>query len=429
MRPSIYTHLVWALLAVVAFLIGFFVNDHSPADLSGALTNKSASPGAANSTSLAGVRDSSLASSRETSAQLSHLSPEQVRTVTFDLLREPNRVERLSRLCELLRSVTPENWREIMDAFMRQTAFEGREHGEEWKLLMQRIGEVAGPDGILDALNSNGANRDHRARNTLEGWTMADPDAALAWLKAQSPEHQQILNPAILYGLARSAPEQALDFAIAQGDTEIRNNAIPDIVNGAVQQGGFRKGEDLLASVMNRSDISQAVKDKIFYELSRKRITMARLRNEPMGSLQWLDSYIGEKSPAGPAAVGQLVASAASSDPSATMQWLDQRAERLNPVQTIPAYTAALQGVYKQSPQQFTAWLGANPMHPAHDVLVEAYTNDLIAFGRAPEANEWMNKVQNPATRQRIQAALEKHARNNVKQQQLDPVPIPIPKR
>lgn len=425
MRPSIYTHLVWALLVVVAFLIGFLVNDHSATGQSGALTNKIASPGAANSTSLAAAGDSSLTSPREPSAQRPVLPPEQVRTATFDLLREPNRVERLSRLCELLRTVTPENWREVMDAFTRQTAFEGREHGEEWKLLMQRIGEVAGPEGIVDALNSNGANRDHRARNTLEGWAMANQDAALAWLRAQSPEHQEILNPAMMYGLARSSPEQALEFALERQNLQLRDGAIPDIVNGAVQQGGFKKGEELLASLRNRTDLDESVKNKIFYELARKRLTMARLRDTPMEPLQWLDSYLGEKSLAGGNAVGQIVASAATSDPSAAMEWLDQRAERLTPTQIIPGYTAALQGVYKQSPQQFTNWLAANPTHPAHDVVVEAYVNDLIAFNRTTEASDWMNKVQNPQTRQRIQAALEKPARGNVKQPQLQLDPIP----
>lgn len=418
MRPPIFTHLVWALLVVVAFAIGLLINDHQSGGVTDPLLPNRAGTGTGPSglTALGASQVTFSGNQRETSGLPAVLSPEQARTVTFELLREPNRMERLSRLCELLRHVTKENWHDVMDAFTRQTAFEGREHGEEWKLMLHRVGEVAGPDAILDALNSNGANRDHRARNMLEGWTMANPDAALAWLQAQALEHQQILIPAILYGLARSSPVQALDFALAQKNPETRDGAIPDIVNGAVQQGGFRKGEELLASVMNRPDIDDAVKNKIFHELARKRLTMARLRDMPMESLQWLDGYLGEKSPAGPGAVGQIVASAAAMDPSAAIQWLDQRAERLTPVQSIPGYTAALQGVYKQSPQQFTTWLTANQTHPAHDVVVEAYANDLIAFGRTTEANNWMNTVQNATTRQRIQAALEKSERKNAKQ-------------
>src|SRR4030095_11492074 len=115
-----------------------------------------------------------------------------------------------------------------------------------WKLMLHRVGEVAGPEAIFDALNSNGANRDHRARNTLEGWTMANSDAALAWLQTQSLEHQQILNPAMLYGLARSSPVQALEFALAQNTPELRDGAIPDQVNGAGPHGGFSKDTENL---------------------------------------------------------------------------------------------------------------------------------------------------------------------------------------
>jgi hypothetical protein len=418
MRSSFFTHLVWALLVVVAFSIGRFIDDHPSGAGADPSLHKSAGTGTgpSGSTAPSASQVTSSASQRETSGLPAVLSPEQVRTVTFELLREPKRIERLSRLCELLRRITPENWREVMDAFTRQTAFEGREHGEEWKLMLHRVGEVAGPDGVLDALNSNGVNRDHRARNTLEGWAMANPDAALAWLQAQSPEHQQILIPAMLYGLARSSPVQGLDFALAQKNPETRDGAIPDIVNGAVQQGGFRKGEELLASVMNRPDIDETVKSKLFYELARKRLIMARLRDIPMESLQWLDGYLGERSPAGPNAVKEIIASAAATDPSAAIQWLDQRAERLTPAQSIPGYTAALQAVYKQSPQQFITWLTVNQSHPAHDILVEGYANDLIASGRTTEAGEWMNTVQNGTTRQRIQAALEKYARKNAKQ-------------
>jgi hypothetical protein len=415
MRSSTSTHLVWALLVVVAFLIGLFVDGHRSSAGADSLSHKGAGADPSDSTAAGASEIPVLVGMSETGGLPAFLSPEQARTATFELLSEPKRMERLSRLCDLLRRVTPENWRDVMDAFVRQTAFEGREHGEEWKLMLHRVGEVAGSEAVLDALNSNGMNRDHRARNALEGWAMASPDAALAWLQAQTPENQKILIPAMLYGLARSSPVQALDFALAQKDSQTRNSAIPDIVNGAVQQGGFRKGEELLASAMNRPGIDETMKKNLFYALTQKRLAMARLRNAPMDSLQWLDGYLGESSPVGPIAVREVVASAAAVDPSAAMQWLDQRAERLTPALSIPGYTAALQAVYKQSPQQFTTWLTANQTHPAHDVLVEAYTNDLIAFGRTTEASEWMNTVQDATRRQRIQAALQKSMQQNAK--------------
>jgi hypothetical protein len=128
--------------------------------------------------------------------------------------------------------------------------------------------------------------------------------------------------------------------------------------------------------------------------------------------LQWLDGYLsGDASPAGATAVGQLVATAAASDPSAAPQWLDARADRFTPAQAVAAYTAALQAVYQSAPEQFTSWLSANQKHPAHDGLVEAYPNELIAVGRTAEVGAWKKSVQDAPTRQRIQAALESSER------------------
>src|SRR5215207_2290508 len=80
--------------------------------------------------------------------------------------------------------------------------------------------------------------RDHRARNTLEGWIMADAATAVAWVKAQPAEAQEILNGAVIYGLARVSPKQALDYALQLSNRSTRDWGIGEIVNGAVQEGG-----------------------------------------------------------------------------------------------------------------------------------------------------------------------------------------------
>jgi len=279
--------------------------------------------------------------------------------------------------------------------------------GDEWKLMLQRVGIVAREEAVLDALQGTGPGRDHRARNTLEGWIMADAATAVAWVKTQPAEAQEILNGAVIYGLARVSPTQALDYALQLSNQSTRDWGIGEIVNGAVQEGGFRRGEEVLAAAVNRSDVGEDIKQRLFQDLARKRLLMDRLKNSPMDSLQWLDPYLtGEHSPAALRAVMQVVAGAAGDDPAKVLQWLDARAERLTPAQTVPGYTAALQALYQRSPEEFTHWLEANPVHPARDPLVEAYANDLIATGKSAEAAQWLTTVQNPQIRQRIEAAL-----------------------
>ena len=176
MRPPAFTHLVWALLVVAAFFAGLFL----AADSTGLQLECFAAGTSRAFERTRGTPAGSVAQDPPRGALVTvggahpALSADDARALTFDLLREPNRLERLSQLCDVLRRVTPENWRGMLDAFTRQTAFEGREHGDEWKLLLQRIGAVAEAEAVLDALN---ANRGDRARNTLEGWIMANPDA------------------------------------------------------------------------------------------------------------------------------------------------------------------------------------------------------------------------------------------------------------
>jgi hypothetical protein len=406
--PASSTHLVWAAIALAAFSGGYYLaGDSEPSRANAAhssFAGESSSP-VAGGTLPSHPHQQHSGGNKDTLA----LTPEQARMRVFQALAEPNRVERFAQLCELLRGVNAGNWREVMDAFTRQTAFEGRELGDEWKLMLQRVGAVAGEEAVIDALQSTGANRDHRARNTLEGWIMADAATAVAWVKAQPQEAQEILNGAVIYGLARLAPTQALEFALQLSNRATRDWGIGEIVNGAVQEGGFRRGEEVFAAIANRADVGEDIKSRLFQELTRKRVIMDRLRNSPMDSLQWLDPFLtGERSPAGPSAVLQLVAGAAGHDPAKVLRWLDARAERLTPAQTVPSYTAALQAVYQRSPQEFTQWLGAHSTHLAHDPLVEAYTNDLIAAGKSAEATEWIARVKNPQIRQRIEAALAK---------------------
>lgn len=337
--PASFPHMTWAAMTLAAFATGYY--------LAGDLETRSGD------TRLEpGTRELSAASAEATQSSQKRsvvgkngkegtgMRPAEARARVFQVLAEPNRVERFARLGELLGAVSAENWREVMDAFHRQTAFEGRELGDEWKLMLQRVGTIAREEAVLDALQGTGSSRDHRARNTLEGWIMADAAAAVAWVKTQPAETQEILNGAVVYGLARTSPIAALDYALGLSNPATRDWGIGEIVNGAVQEGGFRRGEEVLASALNRTDVGDEIKQRLFQDLARKRLLMDRMKNTPMDSLQWLDPYLtGDQSPAAPRAVLQVVAGAAVDDPAKVLQWLDARAERLTPSQTIPGYS------------------------------------------------------------------------------------------
>jgi hypothetical protein len=405
------------LLVVVAFLsrVCFLAANSTGSNANASLQERAApSNGTAKRPADIVVQDPPRGALVTVGGAHSALSADDARALTFDLLREPNRLERLSQLCDVLRRVTPENWRGMLDAFTRQTAFEGREHGDEWKLLLQRIGAVAGADAVIDALNTNGANRGDRARNTLEGWIMADRDVAVAWVETRSPEERAVLDGAVIHSLAGIAPMQALELALAQKDAGVREWAISEVSKVAVQHGGFRQGEELLGAVMNRPDIDEAYEAEDLHGAGAE-------ANHHGASPRAADGCVAmarrvslrRRITRGRDGRGTARATAAQSDPSAALQWLDARADRFTPAQAVAAYTAALQAVYQSAPEQFTSWLSANQKHPAHDGLVEAYTNELIAVGRTAEVGAWMKSVQDAQTRQRIQATFESSERKN----------------
>ncbi|MDQ3621530.1 MAG: hypothetical protein M3463_03450 [Verrucomicrobiota bacterium] len=279
--------------------------------------------------------------------------------------------------------MTPENWQEVVNAFVIQTATEGRTHHEEWRLMLERVGEVAGAAALGNVLERT-TPEIYRASMFMTGWAAGDPKRAVEWFQGQPPERQQLLFSHLLSGLARSDPKQAFSLLVDKPHHEWELN-VPAIMDGAIQLGGFRAAEDLYAFIAQRPDVPSVRRGAVFYTLAQRRIAMDAARGDRAGSLVWLDHQLPS---AGGGAVRQIINSAAQANPARALAWLDERADRMLPTQSQSGYTAAVEVWYRQAPEQLAAWIDANPGHPRRDVIAQA------AAKLAPRASQ--NEVLQP---------------------------------
>lgn len=404
MKSGFRTHFAWALVVMIGVACGYFAADH-PA------RNKASAPGLATRTSAhsrvqpAPVVDSSGSTERKPvdAAGPNTLTAEQARLRAFEILAVPNRLERMRALCGLLAQVTAENWREVLDSFVRQTAHDGQTHDREWNLMLERVREVAGSMGIEEAFAASGPGQRSRARSYLSDWAEGDPEAALQWFEAQDPEARQQLISPMLSGLTRSDPKQALALAYTQPQS-VWEPRIWEIVSAAIRRGGFQAAEDLFASVA--ADVPDVAKAQVLFQLARSKIEMANSRGQPFEPLTWAEPHLG-RDHLGPLAVRDLVSSAAQADPQRAMSWVEDHANRLTPKQLAAAFSSVAGEWQQRAPEELTAWINAHPDHPQRDYFVQAGIAPLLRDGKIEDARRRAATVRNPQIRAELERALK----------------------
>ncbi|MBC8096644.1 MAG: hypothetical protein H7Y43_12615 [Akkermansiaceae bacterium] len=395
MKSPLRLFLVVICVGLIAFILGYFVGDTpgNHAVLESAPTKPAASPA-----DTASRIETNAAQGGGSDAQVA-LSGERTRVRTFELLGEPNRIIRMRQLCELLAQLTPENWRGAIDGFAVQTKTEGRWQVDEWNLMIERVGEVAGAEALAEALQTGNASDLFRARKLLTGFAAGDAKAAMAWYREQPPERQQLLLNDLLAGLGRSDAKQAMALILDQPRETWEPNAT-SIISGAIQTGGFRAADDLFAAIRHSPNAPDPLKSKVLYDLIKWQMTTGV---EPAKLMDWLDPYLAM---AGPNAVKETVTLAAKADPVKALAWLDQRASRMVPPQSSSAYAIVAGIMQAQAPQQFATWMNANADHPHRDVMAQTAAAARLRSGQTNEAMQWKETIRDPQTREALDRAI-----------------------
>lgn len=398
-------HVFWALVAIGTFAIGYVAGDPPTG------AHQTARPAAVRTGSGSETDQAASGSGERATPATVILTGEQARVRTFEILSEPNRIVRLRQVCELLDHMTPENWRDVREGFRVQTTSEGRTHDTEWHLMLERVGEVAGADAITEVLGPTHLGDMDQARGLLTGFADADAKAAHAWLETQPPEAQDQLRRSLIEGMARTDSKAALALSVALPH---RVENLEGIVAGAMQHGGFREAEGLLASLTSRADVPDSVKYAVFHQLAQAQIHSADTAGDPARTLAWFEPYLGAAY-IGQQSTGTLISTAAKAGAPAVMNWLDTHADRMTPPQTGAAFTAIAASWQAQAPEQFMAWMNANPDHPQYDAMAQTTASSFLRNGQIENAQQWAVTIRDPQMRATLdQAIAEANTRRNL---------------
>lgn len=396
MKSPILGGIIMSCVAVISFICGTFVGSHeagpagvgSPTNSHSAVSGNSSESAAPNATSAVQATIAPAA-----------LTNDAARTRIFQVLSEPNRVTRMQRLCELLAQLSSENWRSAVDAFAVQTATEGRWQLDEWHLMIERVGEVAGAEALDEAIRLGKASDIYRAQKVLTGFASAEPKAAVEWFNKQAPELRPQLFNSLLAGLGRSDGKSAIALILDQ-PRETWEPGAAKIVQGAMQSGGFRAGEELFEFIKSRADFPDPLKVTILFELVQRKITTGADGSKLLG---WLDAHVEML---GPNSMKETMTYAARSDASKALAWVEGRAGRIQSPQVPLAYGIVGGNLQSQKPAEFASWLAANPDHPQRDLMIHGGAKTLFKEGKIKEAQQLGATIRDPQLRAEIENSI-----------------------
>lgn len=159
-------------------------------------------------------------------------------------LSEPDPARRSAALGLLLDSMTVANAAAIKQAFIDITVRTGRRHDGEWALMLKKYGATLGKEAVDEWKNSV----KDRA-NAMEGWAMADPEAARLSLDPADPHYAE-MRMAVLQGVMGKDPVMGFRLALAEPDAPF----YPEwIVQCGIQARGMEGATAALQEVLDNA--------------------------------------------------------------------------------------------------------------------------------------------------------------------------------
>jgi len=384
-------HVLWALIALTAFAFGYWLSNdpRAAADQRRADSLYRSSTGSEES-SHSGAFDA------ERTVLTPPPSSEQIRIRAFQIKTEQlSRVQRMQQLCELLEQVTPENWRGMMDGWETGMPAQGGSIGENYSILLEHVGGIAGAAAIEEAMKSDKATNTARTNTLLKGWADANPKAALAWFLAQPVEIQGKYHGHFLAGLSRQDPKTALDLTFQSSAPYYTNGTGIAVINNAMGSIGVAGLEEFFSSMRSRAELPVAAKHDFFTILTQKQLPVLTKDADPASAvLTWYENHAGQPYVDSRANSGMLTA-AAKSNASATLSWAELNSSRLTLDHAAIAFVIASTELQKQSPQEVTNWLASNPDHPRRDEVLSGATHGLLQSGDFTRALQMADSIAN----------------------------------
>ncbi len=163
-------------------------------------------------------------------------SGDAVASVAKSVIRIGPQAERLRRFLSLLEGVDAGNWEELTRIMAEETSENGRFQGQEWDLMMRRIGQI---DGQRAAGVFAAKGEEESLRKVLAGWAQADLDGAWKWLENYKDERgRRDIWRGALIGLAEIDPALAMR-KLESLPYEVKGGTIAFLVHPLIQAEGI----------------------------------------------------------------------------------------------------------------------------------------------------------------------------------------------
>lgn len=377
MKKSLPIHACWAIVAVIAFMVGSKkFTGQSHADPAGG----AASTGARHADRPQESRDDSARAARtarrggrasgDAGAEVgsgARLTSREI-TVLGDVLktsRDP--IERRLAFSKLLRGLTAEN-----ATLLREQIRHMSSHGSEWGEFHYAWGALAGEEAVLFAQESE--ERDMAA--CFGGWVSANPGAAMAWLEGQTDEQKRRgdLKWGAVFGLANTDPQLATEFVterLQAGDRDA--GKMIRLVADSVLKSGDHLEAAGWATRLPEGELRDAAVNRVARDYASK---------DPEKAVDWLETL--PQSDGKVRGMAKAFSNWSAKDPAAA-------AERLNRMAESPARDSAVRGYSKSIVYRDTA----AAIDWASTISDEKTRNDtLVRYGRI-----YMQRDREAATR------------------------------
>lgn len=394
---------LFVLLLAAVFAAGFWFGGagvpHNPSPAASLSSAARAVTPAATSTTTAAAASSPGAAPP---SALVAVAP--ARAVELDVkwaLRTPSLAERSLRFAELLRKLTPENWREALAAIEAETKLSGRMYPDELALFASRVGEIAGREGA----ELFAARKDYDLlRKVLTTWAGRQPQDALNWIARDADEDtRQTVKGAVIRGMTATEPELAM-AALEAIPLRGRENYVINFAGTLVQNLGIAQAEVVVEAMAKRA-VAQGSGEEVYIkkvvaDFATLKLEHALRNGAARPALEWLGQNFGQ-----PYFDRSVITEAAAvysrSDPMAALAWLqdfNRASSSRNPTDTI-GYQGLLYGwAQRDGAAAVGQWLLTNPDTRNYDRLAVNYAMGL-ATQDPKAATEWANAIPNAAVK------------------------------
>ncbi|MFT3721947.1 MAG: hypothetical protein QM773_00055 [Hyphomonadaceae bacterium] len=316
---------------------------------------------------------------------------EEVRAKFLAALEDPNSITRLQGVMNLFAALDATTWPAAYEAMTIETVQTGRVHDLEWRLMLQRGGEVAGADA-MKLLKQKKEGQLARSL-ALTGWATANFSAARAWVEAlpDGAERANYLGD-LVDGAVMRDPSEAVTFLATLPD-EKRAELADKLMEGTIQKGGFAAATNLLEEIRSSSGKDDhEYTAELFSTLADRMLRSSWLAKTPQNACAWIGAH-GTEQDLQPDLLEHAAGDWARMDPEGAVGWVDSLTGRAAPEAMLNAVVGVVNQWGKGNPQVIGTWLNANSGHTQYDRVAWAFARNLMKTDPATAA-QWRDTIK-----------------------------------